>query len=140
MPAQEPGTRPACPVPYELACDGSLNSYGTAFEIVLEARQNRFGDRSSGAPFIAYIDTLNGMLVKHYAVAAGGRARDSFDLAQFPQGAYSVRVHGPNGFYRCWTVTRTIRLWILQSKKSAIQERTQPANSVFALETIQTTK
>jgi phospholipase C len=103
MPSQEPGTRPACPIPYELAGDGSLNSSRTAFEIVLEAKKNRFGDRSSGAPFIAYIDTIKGLLVKHYAVEAGGSVKDSFDLDQFSEGVYSVRVHGPNGFYRYWT-------------------------------------
>ncbi|MCU0719907.1 MAG: phospholipase C, phosphocholine-specific, partial [Pirellula sp.] len=103
MPTQEPGTRPACPIPYELAGHGALNSGRTSFEIVLEARKTRFGERSSGAPFIAYINTLNGMIVKHYAVEAGEKVEDSFDLVQFPDGAYSVRVHGPNGFYRCWT-------------------------------------
>jgi phospholipase C len=103
MPTQEPGMRPACPIPYELACDGSLKSDRKAFEIVLEAKKNRFRDRSSGAPFIAYIDTLNGMDVKHYAVEAGGSVADSFDLELFPDGVYSIRVHGPNGFYRYWT-------------------------------------
>ncbi|MFN7844620.1 MAG: phosphocholine-specific phospholipase C [Pirellula sp.] len=103
MPAQEQGTRPACPVPYELACDGSLSSDRTAFTIVMEAKKNRFGDRSTGAPFIAYIDTLSGMIVKHFAVEAGGSVEDSFGLELFPDGVYSVRVHGPNGFYRYWT-------------------------------------
>jgi phospholipase C len=103
MPTQEPGTRPACPIPYELACDGSLNSDRTAFVIVLQAKKNRFGDRASGAPFIAYIDTASGVIVKHYAVEAGGSVEDSFELDQFEQGNYSVRVHGPNGFYRFWT-------------------------------------
>ena len=103
MPAQEPGTRPACPIPYELACDGSLNTDRTAFVIAFEANTNRFADQSAGAPFIAYVDTLSGMLVKHYAVDAGGHVEDSFDLGQFADGLYSVRVHGPNGFYRHWT-------------------------------------
>jgi phospholipase C len=103
MPAQEPGTRPACPIPYELACDGSLNTDHTAFVIAFEANTNRFADQSAGAPFIAYVDTLSGMLVKHYAVDAGGHVEDSFDLGQFADGLYSVRVHGPNGFYRHWT-------------------------------------
>lgn len=103
MPTQEPGTRPACPLPYELVCDGSLDSNRTAFEIVLEAKKKRFGDRAVGAPFIAYIDTSSGVMVKHYAVEAGGRITDSFELDQFEDGVYSVRVHGPNGFYRFWT-------------------------------------
>ena len=103
MPQQEAGTRPACPLPYELVCDGSLNAKRTAFEIVLEAKKNRFGDRSSGAPFIAYIETTDGVMVKHYAVEAGGRVVDSFELNRFSTGVYSIRVHGPNGFYRYWT-------------------------------------
>jgi phospholipase C len=43
------------------------------------------------------------MIVKHFAVEAGGSVEDSFGLELFPDGVYSVRVHGPNGFYRYWT-------------------------------------
>ncbi|MFN7874796.1 MAG: phosphocholine-specific phospholipase C [Pirellula sp.] len=103
MPIQEAGTRPSCPLPYELACNGSLNANRTAFEFTLEAKRDRFEDRAVGAPFIAYIDTSSGLMVRHYAVDAGGKLSDAVDLSQFTDGVYSIRLHGPNGFYRFWS-------------------------------------
>jgi phospholipase C len=103
LPIQEPGVRPACPIPYELSCEGSINVARTAFEFTIQAKKDRFRDRAAGAPFILYADTKDGMLVKHYAVQAGDRVDDSLELSLFDHKIYSVRIYGPNGFYRGWS-------------------------------------
>lgn len=100
LPRQEPGTRRACPLPYELSVDGGLDQDHKRFVIRMEARRERFGDRAAGAPFIVYADTAKGMAVRHFTVAAGSKVEDSWDLDAFDGGRYRLRVHGPNGFYR----------------------------------------
>ena len=40
------------------------------------------------------------MKTRNYAVAAGKRLEDSWALGDFADGAYHLRVYGPNGFYR----------------------------------------
>ncbi|WP_459555048.1 phosphocholine-specific phospholipase C [Lacunimicrobium album] len=100
MPTQEPGIRVACPLPYELACEGKLNDDKSAIVLTVEARDQLFGEKSSGAAFIAYAETAAGMVVRHYTVAAGGQVEDHWPLTMFKNGEYLLRVHGPNGFYR----------------------------------------
>ncbi len=100
MPTQEPGVRTACPLPYELSCEGSVNDDKSSLVLTLEARDGRFGEKSSGAAFIAYAETADGMVVRHYGVAAGGSVEDAWPLKMFNEGRYFLRVHGPNGFYR----------------------------------------
>lgn len=54
LPRQEDGTRPACPLPYELAADGSPGSDGQSFVIRFSAGRELFGERAAGAPFRVY--------------------------------------------------------------------------------------
>jgi phospholipase C len=101
LPRQEPGTRPSCPLPYELAVDGTLDAATARFKLTFAAKTDRFGSRSAGAPFIVYAVTKPGdVQVRNYAVAAGDRLIDSWDLADFADGRYDLRVYGPNGFFR----------------------------------------
>ncbi len=104
MPRQEPGLRPSAALPYELAAGGALSSDGKHFEIVLEARNEAFGKAASGAPFHVYTPgRFRGRLelrTRAYAVAAGDRLTDSWELAGFERGVYHLRVCGPNGFLR----------------------------------------
>jgi phospholipase C len=98
---QEPGTKPSCPLPYELAAEGSLAEDGQKFGIRLEARKDAFGERSVGAPFTAYARGVKGDLeVRNYAVVPGDQLEDSWSLADFQDGRYDIAIHGPNGFYR----------------------------------------
>jgi phospholipase C len=109
MPHQEPGTRPACALPYELAVHGALTANRRAFAVTFAAGNAIFGDRAAGAPFHVYApgrhraadssDFVSGRTWA-YAVRAGDRLPDSWPLAGFPEEAYHLRVHGPNGFYR----------------------------------------
>jgi phospholipase C len=101
LPRQEPGTRPSCPLPYELVAESRLSDDGGQLLIRLEARNELFGDTASGAPFTAYARGVNGDLqVRNYAVSAGRALEDAWRVADFTEGKYDVSIHGPNGFYR----------------------------------------
>jgi phospholipase C len=100
LPRQEPGVRKSCPLPYELEVNGEVEPDRRRFTMHLVAKSDRFGDKSAGAPFIAYAMTAKGMNVRHYAVAPVGRLHDSWPIDDFADGRYHVRLHGPNGFFR----------------------------------------
>lgn len=95
---QEAGTRPSCPLPYELVVNGDARS--SALHLTLEARRDAFGKQSQGAAFNVYsYSAPNEMTARAYAVRAGDTLTDSI-----PIGAnYHVRVDGPNGFMREFT-------------------------------------
>jgi phospholipase C len=104
MPRQETGVRPSTALPYELAASGGLSADGKQFEIILEARNEIFGKASAGAPFHVYTpgtfrDQAK-LRTRAYAVAAGDRLTDSWELAGFEKRIYHLRVCGPNGFLR----------------------------------------
>jgi phospholipase C len=100
LPRQEPGTKPSCPLPYELAVDGQLDQDRKNFVIRFEARQDLFGDRSAGAPFLVYAQTAAGLTARNYAVKPGSFVEGAWPLKDFDQGRYAIRVYGPNGFFR----------------------------------------
>jgi phospholipase C len=104
MPRQEAGVRPSSALPYELAVEGAVSADGGRFEITLEAGNRIFGSGAAGAPFHVYTpgkyrDGVK-LRTRAYAVAAGERLTDSWDLQGFPRQIYHLRVCGPNGFLR----------------------------------------
>jgi phospholipase C len=104
MPQQEPGVRPSTALPYELASSGAMSADRTRFEIVLEARNTIFGKAALGAPFHVYapgkFQEQPKLRTRAYAVEAGGRLTDSWELEGFEKRVYHLRVCGPNGFLR----------------------------------------
>lgn len=110
LPRQEPGTRPACPIPYELYVNGSLDPNKKSFQIDFEASKQQFGNQAAGAPFRVYamgkhkaLKNKNEYEVNrswNYTVAAGYQLTDIWKLQDFESGSYHLRVYGPNGFYR----------------------------------------
>ena len=101
MPRQEPGTRPSSPLPYELYADGAVNKDKTAFTLQMAAGKECFGDRSAGCPFTVYALTDEGkMQIRNYAVSAGDQIEDHWNLSEFTNGIYHLKMNGPNGFYR----------------------------------------
>ncbi len=103
MARQEPGIRPARPLPYELHAEGGLSEDRGRLELTLAARSGRFGKSSAGAPFYVYAPSgyrHNGEAnrTRYYAVAAGQLLQDHWLLAGFPNGRYHLCVCGPNGF------------------------------------------
>jgi phospholipase C len=98
---QEPGIRRSSPLPYQLVVNGSLDNDRKRFRIQFEASNEIFGARSCGSPFTVYALTGNGtMSVRNYAVEAGQFLEDSWELKDFSNAKYHLRVYGPNGFYR----------------------------------------
>jgi phospholipase C len=100
IPAQEPGTRPSAPLPYELKVDGSIDSASGELRLTFAAGNVRFGERAAGAPYIAYGRYGDELRVRNYAVEAGDALSDAWRVADFPAERYDVEVYGPNGFYR----------------------------------------
>jgi phospholipase C len=105
---QEPGTRPACSLPYELYAHGSISADGTRFELELTAANKVFGSHSAGAPFNVYLRNLTkqpGMQAATYTVKAGDTLKPTFPLQQFLGGRFEIEVLAPNGFYRRFSGT-----------------------------------
>jgi phospholipase C len=111
FPRQEAGVRPSCALPYELSVDAGLRNDRTAVWVRFRAGTVRFGARSAGAPFHVYSPAKVRPAARGvpdfeigrtwaYAVAAGGEVEDAWELADFEDGAYALRIHGPNGFFR----------------------------------------
>jgi phospholipase C len=102
MPHQEKGTRPACPLPYELYANGSLNSAKNAFEVDLHVGNGMFGEKSAGSPFMIYAYGVKNekVLVRNYAVKPGDTVSDFWKLDAFDNDKFHLIVYGPNGFMR----------------------------------------
>jgi phospholipase C len=93
MPTQEPGTRPARALPYELAVHARLDHDDDRLFVDFE----NTGD--AGAAFYAYNDRAPGQLPRRYAIATGDHFSDYWPLTGH-DGEYRLRIHGPNGFLR----------------------------------------
>jgi phospholipase C len=104
MSKQEPGTRPANPLPYELYADGSLSADGKSFVLMMKAGTAVHGARSVGAPFNVYLRDEQTMVAGTYVVKAGDTLTQSFPVKD---GKYSIDVHAPNGFFRSFHGTST---------------------------------
>ncbi len=90
---QEAGTRPSCPLPYELVVNAEVR--GGQLALVMEASASAFGASAGGAPFNVYSYGPE-MVCRSYAVKAGDVVHDTLPVGD----AYHVRVDGPNGFMR----------------------------------------
>lgn len=86
---QEPGTRPSCPLPYDLTANAQRISEGGELSLTMSARQG------VGAPFrlCVYGPTME---CRAYAVRAGASLTDQIPVGE----SYHVRLDGPNGFMR----------------------------------------
>jgi phospholipase C len=102
MSKQEPGTRPANPLPYELYADGALSADGKSFVLTMKAGMAVHGTKSMGAPFNVYLRDGGNMVAGTYAVKAGDTLTQSFPVNG---GKYSIEVHAPNGFFRSFNGT-----------------------------------
>jgi phospholipase C len=90
LPKQEPGTRPARALPYELRVEEEVNdSQGT-----LELRFRNTGKAAAGFQ-VRFGDGQTAP--RTYTVGAGHETSDSFPTSGH---AYDLSVHGPNGFLR----------------------------------------
>jgi phospholipase C len=95
MPTQEPGQRPARPLPYELYVDGDADLPQRSFNIGFR----NTGD--AGACFhVRSGNTSAGPWT--YTVEAGKSLSDTWNVASNPNGEYDLSVYGPNGFLRAF--------------------------------------
>ncbi|MEI7657397.1 MAG: phospholipase C, phosphocholine-specific [Phycisphaerae bacterium] len=99
MPRQEPGTRPACPLPYELAVEGGFDASRMSVRLRLAAGCDLFGDAAAGGAFIARDYAPDGSFTcRHYAVTPGDSLEDEWNVGK--DRPYRIEVVGPNGFLR----------------------------------------
>ena len=102
MSKQEPGTRSANSLPYELYADGALSADGKSFVLTMKAGTSVHGAKSMGAPFNVYLRDDGNMVAGTYAVKAGDTLTQSFPVNG---GKYFIDVHAPNGFFRSFNGT-----------------------------------
>jgi phospholipase C len=93
MPVQEPGTRPARPVPYELYVQGQPDTSTGAFNL-----QFANSGRSAVVFQVRSGDGVSGPWT--YTVGSGAAISDSFSTNGHP--TYDLSVYGPNGFFRTY--------------------------------------
>jgi phospholipase C len=98
---QEKGIRPACPSFYELYAEAEV--LGDQLRLNFESGRKAFGEKANGSPFMVYTSSLYGgdwVPSRNYALKAGDKLNDEWDLKKFKPGQAHVEVYGPNGFYR----------------------------------------
>lgn len=105
LPRQEPGTRPATALPYDLMADGALDPARTTLRLDLQVLDRLFAERTAGAPFQVHairgdVTGAHDVQIRDFAVAAGGGLAATWPLSDFPEQRYHLRVQGPNGFFR----------------------------------------
>ena len=94
LPTQEPGTRPARPVPYDLRVRGEANFADGTFAI-------HFGNRGKTAVY--QVRSGNSSLGPWtYTVGAGAEVSDTWQVTANNLTAYDLSVYGPNGFLRAF--------------------------------------
>ena len=94
MPAQEPGTRPARPIPYDLNASGTANFADGTFTIEFA---------NEGKTAVLQIRSGNSSLGPWtYTVGAGEHVSDTWKIAGNNLTGYDLSVYGPNGFLRAF--------------------------------------
>jgi phospholipase C len=96
MPAQEPGTRRARALPYELFAHCRMGD--TETETISGKVWIDFANTGkAGAAFYVYNDKRPHDTPRRYTISAGDILSDYWETAN-TQGAYELTVHGPNGY------------------------------------------
>ena len=104
LPVQEPGTRLARPLPYDLAVDGKVD----AASGTLSLHFANFGTAGANWQVRSSTDTSNPETITGetlsspwtYTVEAGKSLTGSWDIAAGASGKYEYSAYGPNGFLR----------------------------------------
>jgi len=104
LPRQEPGTKCALSLPYELYVHGRFDSNKNSFELRFEAARNFFGEKAVGSPFrvstpLAFKKEEPGKNW-FFACKPGDRLSYDFPVKSFSGNGYRLAVNAPNGFYR----------------------------------------
>jgi phospholipase C len=95
LPIQEPGVRPARPLPYTLHAHGSAQASDNTFRIGFE--------NAGEAAAVFQVRSGHGAVVpRSYTVEAGKQLADSWSLITNGANGYDLSVYGPNGFLRAF--------------------------------------
>ena len=94
LPVQEPGSRPACPLPYQpdAAVDSDCNSNRVSITLTNAG--------AAAVHFAIYANAFRTDGPWQYDAPAGGSVKDSFVLPAGANGQYDLTCYGPNGFQR----------------------------------------
>ncbi|MFE6332303.1 phosphocholine-specific phospholipase C [Streptomyces sp. NPDC057806] len=92
MPRQERGLRPARPLKYAPAVDGSVDAAGGRFTLTFAS-----GAKAGAAFLVTSGNRTDGPWT--YTTEAGKSIADTWNSA-YSKGSYDLTVHGPNGFLR----------------------------------------
>jgi len=93
LPKQEPGVRPARPVPYELHVLGDVDP-------VIDIVKLGFANRGSQAAVFQVRSGDNQQGPWTYTVGPRDQLADSWSYGALGQDTYDLSVYGPNGFFR----------------------------------------
>lgn len=92
LPKQEPGSRPARPLPYAPLVDGAADPAAGKFTLTFGA-----GDAAGGCFHVRSANRTDGPWT--YTTEAGKKISDTWNTA-YSKGTYDLSVFGPNGFLR----------------------------------------
>ena len=92
LPVQEPGTRPARALPYELHVDGEANAWRGTIQLHFH--------NTGRAAAVFHVRSGNGQGPWTYTVGAGDETSDTFGATGVT--SYDLSVFGPNGFLRAF--------------------------------------
>lgn len=104
LPQQEPGVKPACPLPYDLRVNGFVN-LEQQFVIRFEVERRLDVDKTLGAPVyvvsrVPYGTDEEPGRTWNFAVREDEKLHYYWPISDFKDGLYHLEVYGPNGFYR----------------------------------------
>ncbi|MDB5211457.1 MAG: phospholipase phosphocholine-specific, partial [Sediminibacterium sp.] len=105
LPKQENGTRSSNALPYELYSHCNISKDKRSVTIRMKSGNNVFGKKASGSPFQIFAQgKYKQELVRtwDYAVVPGDTLQDNWEINDFENGQYHLRVYGPNGFSRAF--------------------------------------
>ena len=105
LPQQEPGTKPACAIPYDPAVDAHVDHQSMQVSMTFKLAGGLPKTKEMGVPF--RVQTLGGYgpdgqpgRTWNFAAREQEDLYYTWPLTDFANGKYHLQVHGPNGFFR----------------------------------------
>ncbi|MCY4780253.1 phospholipase C, phosphocholine-specific [Sphingobacterium sp. UT-1RO-CII-1] len=135
LPKQEPGTKPACAIPYDAQADVFIKTRGDKSELCVrfELAGKLPKTKTVGIPFIVISRTAYGAdkevgRVWNFAVREQEPLEYHWPLDQFNGDNYHLEVYGPNGFFREFRGAK-----VINSKRSSLILEHRIANKKQAI-------
>lgn len=103
LPKQENGIRSSNALPYELYSHCNIGKDKKSVTINMKAGNAVFGKKALGSPFQVFAQgkyKQELVSTRDYAVSPGDTLQDNWQITDFENGLYHLRVYGPNGFHR----------------------------------------